>query len=92
MLFAYSPFIVFMKNAIRYGLVNDGVLWRARGDMTERLNRISKEAEIVTNIGLLFGKQPDQRLFQRFHQALSRLRSAYAEIESEFVEALSERA
>jgi hypothetical protein len=76
MLFAYSPFLVFLRNATRIQL--DGLNTQHIDGL---LLEISKSAQIVTNLGLMFAKQPSARVYDRFQESLRSLCEHYKRIE-----------
>lgn len=86
MLFAYSPFHVFLRYVIREG-VNPGFSLNAE-DLKKQLDDVVLQAQQITNIAYMFGRQPDERNFDRFLGAMNGMVNLHGAIEETLMESL----
>lgn len=79
MLFAYSPFVVFMRYALREKL--DLGLKLGSHKVESVLTAIGEQAERITNIAYIFGRQPEERNYLRFLAAMRGMIEYYGQLE-----------
>lgn len=83
MLFAYSPFHVFLRYVIREG-VDLGIPLR-REILNDKLDQVALQAQQITNIAYMFGRQPNVKNFDRFVSAMNGMVSLHGAIEEALV-------
>lgn len=83
MLFAYSPFHVFLRYVIREDI--DLGLPLRREFLKDKLEQVAMQAQQITNIAYMFGRQPNERNFDRFVSAMNGMISLHGAIEDSLV-------
>lgn len=83
--FGYQPFLVFLSTLSRQGLLETALPWldkRGLDKIRADLESIKQLAPVVSNLAILYGKQPNDRFYRSFTDKLGQIIDIYSEVET----------
>lgn len=86
--YAFQPFLVFLSSTHRDGILINLIGHQVAESLSQRIEIVKFRAKQASNFAILFGKQPGDRFYHSFIESLNFISREYAEIETEFFEAL----
>jgi hypothetical protein len=86
--FSYQPFVVFLDYISRMGLL-PAIGWSGSAkDLRLAISEIRAQSQVLSNLGILFGKNSTQRNFLRFTNEMEALLKQYERLETLFFEGM----
>ncbi|NBX18668.1 MAG: ATP-grasp domain-containing protein [Proteobacteria bacterium] len=86
--FSYQPFVVFIDYISRMGLL-PAIGWTGDGeDLCRAVSEIRKQAQVLSNLGILFGKNSSERNYCRFTNQMEELLCKYERLETVFLKGI----
>lgn len=87
--FSYQPFAVFLDYVSRMGLLPT-IGWKgAAEELRSAISQVRTQAHVLSNLGILFGKNSTERNFQRFVDEMDTLLQKYEWLEILFIKGIS---